>query len=517
LLRLILLAAIFLAAAVFTPKPANAAGYKAFAGEKTTWHNAFDRYDFSMDDATGAITPMTAPAKEVTGNSIDVALRNGRRRCVVVVPKEPAPGYPWSWRGCYWDHQPQAELELLRRGFHICFVAPDALGQGKAWDTWYQFLTGEHGLSTKPVFIGMSKGGINEYSWTVVNPDKVSCIYADNPAIYDEDLARLEVLARNDVPLLNICGTLDLNYNSGKHTLAIENRYHEYGGRITLMVKEGAAHHPHSLQNPKPIVDWMIKNLKPSKAAPPEFVDSTFVKSYYYSLENSYVYLPEEQLYATCRGPEYTPCYERYDVIDKRYDVNGHSGLGLKGMGVVAPNAAASGKPWVFRAVPIERDSTVDQALLAKGFHIVFPPIGGSGPAAGDWDKTYQVMVNHGFSKKPVMEGAGAAGGEAYAWAILNPDKVSCIFAENPVMRALTMSKTPLSDSLAPLARAGVPLIHDCGSLDPLLKDQTRVVEQKYKELGGQITVIIKEGAGHFPLQPKDPKPIVDLIMTSQK
>ena len=51
------LAAILLAAAVFTPKPANAADYKPFTGEKTTWHATFDRYDFSMDDATGAMTP----------------------------------------------------------------------------------------------------------------------------------------------------------------------------------------------------------------------------------------------------------------------------------------------------------------------------------------------------------------------------------------------------------------------------------------------------------------------------
>ena len=88
------LAAVLLATAVLTPKPANAADFKPFTGEKTTWHNTFDRYDFSMDDATGAITPMTAPASEVRGNSIDVALRNGKRRCVVVVPKEPAPGDP---------------------------------------------------------------------------------------------------------------------------------------------------------------------------------------------------------------------------------------------------------------------------------------------------------------------------------------------------------------------------------------------------------------------------------------
>ena len=46
----------------------------------------------------------------------------GQWRCIVVVPKEPAPGNPWSWRGCYWDHEPQTEVELLKRGFHIAFI-----------------------------------------------------------------------------------------------------------------------------------------------------------------------------------------------------------------------------------------------------------------------------------------------------------------------------------------------------------------------------------------------------------
>ena len=67
------------------------------------------------------------------------------------------------------------------------------------------------------------------------------------------------------------------------------------------------------------------------------------------------------------------------------------------------------------------------------------------------------------------------------------------------------MTKSPPIDNLAPLAKAGVPILHDCGSLDPWLNDQTRVVEKRYKELGGQITVIVREGEGHFPLAPKDP------------
>jgi hypothetical protein len=76
------------------------------------------------------------------------------------------------------------------------------------------------------------------------------------------------------------------------------------------------------------------------------------------------------------------------------------------------------------------------------------------------------------------------------------------------------MSKSAPIDNLAPLAKAGVPIIHDCGSLDPWLNDQTRVVEKRYKDLGGQITVIVREGEGHFPLAPKDPKGVVDLILS---
>ena len=183
-------------------------------------------------------------------------------------------------------------------------------------------------------------------------------------------------------------------------------------------------------------------------------------------------------------------------------------------MTVIVPKTVAPGKPWVFRADRIGRDAAViDLALLAKGFHIVIAPlVAQSGPVREQWDAVYKLMTDHGFSRKPVMEGAGTAAGEAYAWAIENPDKVSCIYGENPALHSL-MSKKPLLDNLAPLAKAGVPLIHVCGSLDPWLDDQTRVVEKRYKDLGGQITVIVEEGTGHFPLGPTKPKVIADMIV----
>src|SRR5579862_5317570 len=89
----------FAVAIVWTSSNVTAADvYVPFEGEKATWHEGFDRYDFIMDDATGAITPMTAPASEVTSFGIDESVKDGKRRCVVIVPKKAAPGNPWSWR-----------------------------------------------------------------------------------------------------------------------------------------------------------------------------------------------------------------------------------------------------------------------------------------------------------------------------------------------------------------------------------------------------------------------------------
>jgi hypothetical protein len=214
---------------------------------------------------------------------------------------------------------------------------------------------------------------------------------------------------------------------------------------------------------------------------------------------------PKEGTYITCRGPGFTECYDRY-----AFELPGVEGA----INVIVPQTTGPGRPWVFRADYVSRESAVDLALLAKGFHIVTGPVpyNADGPILAHWNTVYKHLTDCGFSKRPVMAGGGGAAGEAYAWAIENPEKVSCIYAANPAMHS-NLAKTQPLDNLAPLAKAGVQLLHVCGSLDPWLKDNTRMVEKRYQELGGQITVIIDEGVGHYPLGPTDPKSVVDFII----
>jgi pimeloyl-ACP methyl ester carboxylesterase len=492
----VVLALLAASSAPQTGRVAAADGPEAFSGEKTSWHG-FARYDFLLDDRTLAVEKIKAGPEEKNGIRGEV---KGKRRCIVVAPKKRAPGKPWSWRGCYWDHQPQAEVELLKRGFHVAFIAGDP---GKQWDAWYAFLTGKCGLSRRPNFIGMSRGGFNAFTWATANPDKVSCIYADNPALSPASLSKLGELARHDVPLLHVCGSLDPLL--GKHTLAVEGIYRHLGGRVSVMIKDGAGHHPHSLREPKVIADFIEKNSSPRESTVPGFVGKAHTRTAYYSSASSYRDFPSEKTHATCRGPLFTPCYPRYE-----FRLAGASGA----VTVICPEKAAPGKPWVFRADFVGRDAAVDQALLAKGFHIVTGPVpyNADGPSTKEWDATYKHFVSHGFSKKAVMAGAGGAAGEAFAWAARGPERVSCIYCENPILRSSTARKQPL-DNLAPLAKAGVPLFHACGALDPWLKSQTRVAEERYKKLGGEITVVVKEGEGHYPLPPRDVQAAVDFIL----
>jgi hypothetical protein len=228
------------------------------------------------------------------------------------------------------------------------------------------------------------------------------------------------------------------------------------------MIKEGKGHHPHSLRDPKPIADWIEGNSHRNEGEPPKFVGAKSTRTSFYGSENIYREFPSEGCYVTCRGPGFVPSYDRYS-----FSIDGVEG----NVTVIAPHKAATGNPWVYRSDLVERDSTVDLALLANGYHIVTGPVpyNSDGPTLAHWNAVYQYLVSKGFAKKLVLMGRGGAAGDAYAWAIANTDKVSCIYVENPLLRS-KMAGAPLLESLAPLATAGIPVLHLCGELDPILK-----------------------------------------------
>lgn len=220
------------------------------------------------------------------------------RNAKIVLPKRSAPGHPWIWRARFWGHEPQTEIALLERGFHVvyCDVA-ELFGNDEAiriWNEFYGMLT-EAGLSARAVLEGFSRGGIYVYRWAAANPDRVACVYADapvldlkswpggkgrgggNPAEWERfkqdfhlasedealafkgnplDLAR--VIAGAGFPMLHVCGEADTTVPIDENTDIFEKHILASGGRITVIRKPGIGHHPHSLPNPQPIVDFIL-------------------------------------------------------------------------------------------------------------------------------------------------------------------------------------------------------------------------------------------------------------------
>jgi pimeloyl-ACP methyl ester carboxylesterase len=221
----------------------------------------------------------------------------------VVAPKAVAPGRPWVWHGEFFGHKPAPDVALLEKGFHAVYVkVPDMLGSPAAvaaWDQVYAELTGAYKLGAKPALVGLSRGGLYCYSWAIANPGKVACIYADAPVcdfkswpggkgkgkgdpanwarvlklwgFKDEAEAlaypgnpvdRLEPLAKAGVPLLHVFGDADDVVPWEENTGLVDTRYRALGGSITLLRKPGVGHHPHGLDDPAPIVEFILKHAR---------------------------------------------------------------------------------------------------------------------------------------------------------------------------------------------------------------------------------------------------------------
>ena len=91
-------------------------------------------------------------------------------------------------------------------------------------------------------------------------------------------------------------------------------------------------------------------------------------------------------------------------------------------------------------------------ALLARGYHIVLPPITQAGAVQKQWDEVYGRMVTDGFSRKVLMEGTGAKAGESYAWAIANPDKVQAHLGHQVKITGTRQGDTLTVDSVQHVA-----------------------------------------------------------------
>ncbi len=186
--------------------------------------------------------------------------------------------------------------------------------------------------------------------------------------------------------------------------------------------------------------------------------------------------------------------------------------------------------------------------LLAAGFYHVHIQVGntfGSPAALRHFDAFYEVLTKAGLAKRGTLIGLSRGGLYAYRWAAQHPERVNVIYGDAPVCdfkswpggkgsgkgspddwaalikcygfkdedEALAYQENPI-DRLEPLARARIAIIHVVGDADDAVPvaENTAIVEERYRKLGGEIRVIHKPGVGHHPHGLDDCTPVVDWV-----
>ena len=220
----------------------------------------------------------------------------------VVEPKVALPGNPWSWSMEFPDAFADrcAAPQLLEAGFyHVHIVVGNTFGCPDAVKHFHAFheLLMTKGFAKKAALIGLSRGGLYAYRFASEYPDRVAVIYGD-AAVCDfkswpggkgkgkgskgdwqslikhygfkdeaEALAykgnpidTLAPLAKAKIALINVVGDADTTVPAEENAVIVEQRYKALGGVCELIHKPGVNHHPHGLDDPKPVLKFIIEH-----------------------------------------------------------------------------------------------------------------------------------------------------------------------------------------------------------------------------------------------------------------
>lgn len=215
----------------------------------------------------------------------------------VVLPRTFAAGRPWIWRAEFFDAFDQADQALLEQGYCRAYYrqsdlygCPDAIA---GMHDFHAYVTRIFGLAEKAVLFGFSRGGLYAFNYAATYPERVAALYLDAPVLdirswpggkgegkygaqewqecltayglTEEEsqhasvspLQRVVAVAQAGIPILLVAGDADSVVPFAENGAILAKRYPELGGSIEVIVKHGIEHHPHSLDDPTPIVSFV--------------------------------------------------------------------------------------------------------------------------------------------------------------------------------------------------------------------------------------------------------------------
>lgn len=217
----------------------------------------------------------------------------------VIIPDKKIPSPVLLVKTEYFGAFPETEISLLEKGYYLGFIK-----NKNRWGTdddidrkarFIKFVTGKYGLKEKCVPVGMSCGGLIAVKLAAKYPELIACLYLDAPVVNymscpcgfgagnplnadfseimnalsigsigellayrDMPLDKIHLLIENRIPVVMAAGDSDDTVPYDENGIFIEKAYRDSGIDFTLFLKPGCNHHPHGLDDPKPLTDFII-------------------------------------------------------------------------------------------------------------------------------------------------------------------------------------------------------------------------------------------------------------------
>ena len=219
----------------------------------------------------------------------------------VICPVENANGF-LAVKTEYWNAFPQTEIELVKQGFHLCFIRNEnRWGMNADLDRkarMIRFVQLKYGLKKKCALVGMSCGGLIAVKFAARYPELTACLYLDAPVVNymswpcgfgvgktpdrdklfqealtalkleniaqllayrDMPLDHLQDLVKKNIPAVLVAGDCDQTVPFSENGWFIQQAYKDAGAEIEVYLKPGCDHHPHGLADPAPVVDFLLR------------------------------------------------------------------------------------------------------------------------------------------------------------------------------------------------------------------------------------------------------------------
>jgi pimeloyl-ACP methyl ester carboxylesterase len=220
------------------------------------------------------------------------------RSSILVKPKTPLKGNPWIWRAEFFDAFPSADMAMLEKGYYLVYHCVSNMygcpSSVELMHEFYLYVKDKYKLSPKTVIFGFSRGGLYAVNFAAKYPSCVNVLYLDAPVMdikswpggkgsgkcspheweeclncyglneetvknfKENPIDKAEYIAEQKIPVIIVAGDSDELVPYDENGRLFAEAYKKKGDSIKIILKPGIGHHPHSLEDPAPIVDFIL-------------------------------------------------------------------------------------------------------------------------------------------------------------------------------------------------------------------------------------------------------------------